>query len=175
MLAEVHRNWPVTDLWLSVWTTRNDVALPFFSPAFCWECVPTCTHSYQLTHLAAGWSLPPPCNYIQAAVCLLKGKTHFSCSSLHVPVAFPNSVGVVLDIKSPAKGLSSSIKKPTRSRSEPLGLVGTSVSTGDMETLASRLSQRSLPLYLIFFEVCIRSLMSTTVQIPELLLAKTTL
>lgn len=120
------RNWPVTDLWLWVWTARNDEALSFLC-----VCVPTCTHLYQLTHLVARWTPQPPRSYRQAQRQGSGGRTDFSSSSLpHVPVAVV--IAIHPRYKKPRIRVEFFHQNPTKVKghnigvwSEHLGLLGT--------------------------------------------------
>lgn len=137
--------------------------------SFCCECVPTCTHTAAHTPVGTGntsaFVLVPTDSRVKAGQ-----RTDFP----HLP-AFASSSSYqqrfFLVKKSAGSGLSSSVKIPARSKMRASGSGWNIwVCRGCRETVGSRLSQRSRTLYLIFFEVCLCSLMSTTVQIPETLL-----
>lgn len=76
---------PVTDLWLSVSTTRND-------EAFWLLYVPTCTRLYQLRHLVA--QQQPPCSSSRAAAtgALEEELSSHSLSCLHAPVTVVTAI-----------------------------------------------------------------------------------
>lgn len=137
------QNPPVTDLWLWISATGNDEAL------FLERVPPTCTDTWAAHGQQTGSTGPG------------EAQSSSPCCYLHSFWAFKKK-------KNLGSGLSSSM------RSTPRSTAGTSGSDQNiwvlLGTLRFRLSQHSQPLGWNFFEARRYRLMSTTVQIPEMLL-----
>lgn len=140
------RNRPVTDLWLWISPAENDESIFSSAPPHLHTLKPAQT---------------PGCLSLQtgSARGQLKPQASSASSYLHSFRAFNKNLG---------SGLSSSIPRT------PGSTAGASGSDQNIWVLLGtprlRLSQHSQPLCWNFFEVCRSRLMSTTVQIPAMLL-----
>lgn len=147
------RNWPVTDLWLWVYTTRNDEALSgIFLFVFFFLLV--CLHLH--THIPA-----------QTPGCIQTQHTLFLQKDNSVRTLEWNSFFLFIPSSSP----SSSIQTPASSKVRTSGSGWNIwVCWGHGDRGLQTLTEFSAALSDFLWSLCIHSLMSTTVQIPETLL-----